>query len=85
MTISADVNHGYIQLSDEYDYSGPLDPSDETALNLDFSAGFLKADGTTWTTLPTKPYSIVVRYQNTLISDAGKMTFSYKSTNSKYP
>lgn len=85
LTISADVNHGYIQLSDEFDYSGPLDPSDETALNLDFSAGFLTATGTTWTTLPGKPYSIVVRYQNPLISDAGKLTFSYKSIYSKYP
>jgi len=85
LTISADVNHGYIQLSDEFDYTGPVDPSDETALHLDFSAGFLTAAGTTWTSLPGKPYSIVVRYQNDLISDAGKMTFSYKSIHSKYP
>lgn len=85
LTISADIDHGYIQLSDEFDYTGPFDPSDETALHLDFSAGFLTAAGTTWTTLPGKPYSIVVRYQNDLLSDAGKMTFSYKSIHSKYP
>ena len=82
LTISANIDLVRVQLSDEYDYAGPVDPSGQTALQLDFTVGFLNSSGNATT---TNPYSIAINYVNSLVGDSGYLTFSYKAIHSYLP
>ena len=69
-----------IQLSDEYDFAGTDSAQylGTTSTQLDFTANFVDADGVTYNgSNATPPSSILVKYTNTLPSDAGYLTFSY--------
>lgn len=79
MTISADLNNVYGQLSDDYDYSGPVDLSVTAPTLLDFSLEFRDVDGDpiVMGTSGANTYSIVVNYVNP--SDAGRLTYTYKT------
>ena len=78
MTLAADVSHNYTQLTDEYEYAGPSDPSGTSAIQLDFSVGFLTQAGNTYTGTGL-PYSIAVYYTNPLSGDSGYLTYSYQT------
>jgi len=81
---SAPYAHATIQVSDEYDFAG-TDPGDSNAVLLSFTATFLNATGTTFTSGGgSVPYSIAVNFTNTLTggngNDTGYFDFSYSST-----
>lgn len=78
MTIAADVAHNYKQLSDEYEYAGPSDPSGISAIQLDFSVSYLTQSGAAYVGVGL-PYSIAVNYTNPLTGDAGFLTYSYQT------
>jgi hypothetical protein len=77
ISITADVDHGAIQLSDDYLFAGT--GSSSTQLSLDFKAGFLDELGAVYTGAVGQIAStIVLSYINTLSGDAGTLNFSYK-------
>ena len=74
--ISADIDHGKIQLTDDYEYAG-ADVAEAAALGLNFSASFLDELGVAYTGAPGQvPGSIMLFYTNTLINDTGYLTYS---------
>jgi len=79
LTISADLNNVYGQLSDDYEYAGPLDDETlEDASTLDFSLEFRNSGGDAVAMgSASTVYAIAVNYTNT--SDAGHLTYTYKS------
>ena len=82
LTISANIDQVHVQLSDDYDYAGPADPSGDTAIALDFTTRFLNSAGNTTT---SAPYSIAVDYTNALGGDSGYLTLTYKAIHSYIP
>lgn len=78
LNIAADatLNHTYKQLSDEFNFAGPADPSGFSEYQLSFFVRFLNSNGTTHTGTGS-PYSIAVNYLNPLSGDQGTLTFSY--------
>jgi hypothetical protein len=77
LTLIADISRKRIQLSDEFDFAG-IDPTDTTALKLDFSAVFLDQTGNTYTGAPGQlPTTIGIKYVNTLSGDTGYLSYSY--------
>ena len=80
MFVTADVTHAKIQLSDDFNFAGS-DPSDTTALVLDFSAVFLDQTGNTYTgSAGQQPYSIAINFLNNLSGEAGSINYSYAAT-----
>ena len=78
--IVADMENGYHQLSDEFDFAGN-DPTNTLALQLDFSVRLLDATGAEYVGgVGQIPYSIAVRHTDTLDSDVGYLIYSYSST-----
>ena len=78
--VTADVSHAQIQLSDDFNFAGS-DPSDTTALILDFSASFLDAVGATYTgAAGQQPYSIAINFSNNLSGESGFLNYSYTAT-----
>lgn len=73
MTVVADVDNCKAQLTDDYDYAGL--GSVEDSLKLDFTVAFYDETGTVITT--GTPYSIGIRYTNTLSLDTGTLSYSY--------
>ncbi len=71
------TNVPVFQLTDEYDYAGN-DSAEITALSLDFTMSFLKANGTTYINGSTSPASIAINYTNP--ADGGTLVYSYTST-----
>lgn len=82
LTISANINQTRVQLSDDYDFAGPSDPSGDTAIALDFTTRFLNSSGAT---TAVSPYSIAVDYVNALGGDTGYLTLTYKAIHSYLP
>jgi hypothetical protein len=80
MFVTADVSHAKIQLSDDFNFAG-TDPSDTTALILDFSATFLDATGNTYIgSAGQQPYSIAINFSNNLSGESGFINYSYAAT-----
>ena len=78
ITISADIDNGQIQLSDEYDYAGTNVA--DTYLALDFRASFLDENNDPYTGGAGQvPATIVLTYTNSLVSDYGLFNYSYQS------
>ena len=78
LTVSADLNNVYGQLSDDYDYAGPTDVTITAATLLDFSLEFRDAAGDPVTMgSGDSVYSIAINYVNP--SDAGRFVYSYKT------
>jgi Pectate lyase superfamily protein/Major tropism determinant N-terminal domain len=77
ITISANIDSRVIQLSDEYDFAG-TDPNNQNSIQLSFSASFLDQTGGNYVGGAGQvPYSISVKYQNLLTSDAGYFNYTY--------
>ena len=77
ITISADVTHARIQLSDEYDFAG-IDPGNTISLLLNFRASYLDQLGVAYLGAPgQEPTSIVVNYENNLTGDIGTLEYAY--------
>lgn len=88
LSVSADINNAIIQLSDEYDYAGGLDPSGVAATILNFSAKFLDKSGVDYTGAGGQvPYSLAIKYTNQVPggADSGTLVYSYSSTISRSP
>jgi len=79
ITISADVDNGKIQLTDDYDFAG-TDALGTTALILDFKVYFLDASSAIYTgTGGQSVTSIGLYYTNNLNGDSGTMAYSYRA------
>ena len=78
MKITADIDNGTVQLTDEYDFSG----SDEDSLKMNFRARLLDESGNDYTgALGQIPFAIKVQYTNTKSGDSGgSFVYSYTST-----
>lgn len=78
MNITADIDNGTVQLTDEYDFSG----NDSDSLKMNFRARLLDASGDLYTgALGQIPYAIQVQYTNTFSGDSGgNFLYSYTST-----
>ena len=78
LTVSADLNNVYGQLSDDYDYAGPTDSTVTAATLLDFSLEFRDEAGNPIVMGANETVgSIAVKYVNP--SDTGYFTYSYKT------
>ena len=78
LKIIADVDNGVTQLVDEYDLVGITEVN---GLKLELKVQLLDQTGADYTgVLGQIPYSIAVKYRNTLTSDAGFFIYSYNST-----
>jgi hypothetical protein len=78
LTVSADLNNVYGQLSDDYDYAGPTDSTVTAATLLDFSLEFRDEAGDSVAFGANETVgSIAVKYVNP--SDTGYFTYSYKT------
>lgn len=76
--IVADIDNAVCQLVDEYDSVGGI--SEVDSLKLEFQVQFQDQAGSTYTGAPGQdPYSIAVRYRNTMSSDTGLFVYSYTS------
>lgn len=76
MKITADIDNGTVQLTDEYDFSG----TDADSLKMTFRARFLDETGALYTgAIGQIPYAIEVQYTNTKVGDSGG-TFLYSYT-----
>jgi hypothetical protein len=76
MLITADVDQKYSQLSDDYNFAGPVNSINDTALA--FSCVLLDIAGAVYTGAAFQvPYAIGIYYTNTLANDTGNFTFSY--------
>jgi hypothetical protein len=79
LTISADITHRRIQLTDEYDFAG-IDTANTTSLLLSFTASYLDQIGVAYLGSPgQEPSSIVVNYENNLPGDVGTFDYSYSA------
>lgn len=78
MNITADIDNGTVQLTDEYDFSG----NDTDSLLMNFRARFLDASGNLYTgALGQIPFAIEVQYKNTMSNDSGgNFLYTYTST-----
>jgi hypothetical protein len=77
ITISADITHARIQLTDEYDFAG-IDPGNTISLLLNFKASYLDQLGYAYLgSAGQLPASIVVNYENNLAGDVGTLDYSY--------
>ena len=77
ITISADITHARIQLSDEYDFAG-IDAANTISLLLNFKASYLDQVGVAYLGSPGQvPTSIVINYENNLAGDVGILDYSY--------
>ena len=75
ITISADITHAKIQLTDEYDVAGE-DPGNTISLLLSFRASYLDQAGVPYLgSVGQDPSSIVVRYESN--GDIGIFDYSY--------
>jgi hypothetical protein len=75
ITISADVTHAGIQLSDEYDVAGS-DPGNTVSLQLNFRASYLDQVGVAYQNAPgQEPSSVVIKYENS--GTPGTLDYSY--------
>ena len=76
MLITADVDQKYSQLSDDYNFAGPINSTNDTALA--FSCALLDISGAIYTgAVGQIPYAIGIYYTNTLANDNGNFTYSY--------
>ena len=84
MTVSVDVETGYKQLSDDYDFAGAdvqYSPVSALSTQLDFSVGLLDRNGNTFTgALGQKVGSIVIYKSNPITNDTGYFTYTYTAT-----
>jgi hypothetical protein len=78
LNISVDVANKKISLSDEYDFAGSDNATDDTAVKLNFSAQLLDQNGNAYLGGLTPPYGFVLIYSNTG-SDTGPFTYTYSS------
>lgn len=79
LTLVADIPNKRFQLSDEYEFTG-IDPTNTTALQLDFTVNFLDSTGAKYTgAVGQNLYAIGFYYTNNLTGDLGTLTVSYKS------
>ena len=77
LTISADITHARIQLSDEYDFAG-IDSANTISLLLNFKASYLDQIGVAYLgSAGQTPTSIVINYENNLAGDVGIFDYSY--------
>lgn len=77
LTISADITHARIQLSDEYDFAG-IDSANTISLLLNFKASYLDQIGVAYLgSVGQTPTSIVINYENNLAGDVGIFDYSY--------
>ena len=74
--ITADVSGARAQLSDEYNYAGT--GSSDDSMQLDFRVSLLNISNAVCTGADV-PYTISVKYANTLISDAGYFHYTYNT------
>ena len=82
MTISADIDNGKIQLSDEFDFAG-TDPGGNLQLLLDFRAVFHDSSDVLYTGAPGQQISnIIVKYTNNYSADGGYFNYSYTAASS---
>ena len=78
ITVSADVENGEIQLSDEFDVTDGI--SEANQLKLNFVAKFIDEVGAVYTSAPGQtPASIGIYYTNAYSADTGSFTYSYTS------
>jgi len=78
LNISVDVANKKISLSDEFDFAGSDNSTDDTAVKLSFSAQLLDQNGNAYVGGLTPPYGFVLQYLNTG-SDTGPFTYTYSS------
>lgn len=78
ITIVADIGTKRLQLSDEYNVTA-LDPANAIALQLEFGAAFLDANGVADMGAGHVPHSIQLLFGNDITSDIGYFTYSYTS------
>jgi hypothetical protein len=77
MTVSADITHAKIQLTDEYDFAG-VDLANTISLQLNFKASYLDQSGIAYLgSAGQVPTSIVINYENNLSGDVGTLDYSY--------
>ena len=76
ITIVADIVKKRLQLSDTYDITS-LDPTNTIALQLEFSARFLDANGVADMGPGHIPHSINLLFSNDIAGDIGYFNFSY--------
>jgi hypothetical protein len=80
MTISADIDNGKIQLSDEFDFAG-TDPGGNLQLLLDFQAVFHDSSDVLYTGAPGQSIAnIIVKYKNNYSADGGNFNYSYTAS-----
>ena len=80
MTISADIDNGKIQLSDEFDFAG-TDPGGNLQLLLDFRAVFHDSSDVLYTGAPGQSIAnIIVQYTNNYSADGGYFNYSYSAS-----
>jgi hypothetical protein len=72
----ADIVKKRLQLSDTYDITS-LDPTNTIALQLEFSARFLDANGVADMGPGHIPHSINLLFSNDIAGDIGYFNFSY--------
>lgn len=84
LTISVDIETGYKQLTDDYDFAGvdiTYSPVSALSTQLDFSVGLLDRNGNTFTgSVGQRVGSIVIYKSNPLTSDTGYFTYTYTAT-----
>lgn len=77
LVVSASVDPGLAQLTDEYNFLGT---DSAVSLTLDFQVKLLDATGNTYTgALGQVPSSIAINYTNSLVGDVGVLEYSYTS------
>jgi hypothetical protein len=77
ITVSADVTHARVKLSDEYDFAG-IDSANTISLLLNFKASYLDQSGIAYLgSVGQTPTSIVINYENNLAGDVGIFDYSY--------
>lgn len=77
LVVSASVDPGLAQLTDEYNFLGT---DSAVSLTLDFQVKLLDATGNTYTgALGQVPSSIAINYTNGLVGDVGVLEYSYSS------
>ena len=78
LSVSADIDNGELQLTDDFEYFG--DVWDEDFVKLDFAAEFLDELNVPYTGAPGQvPSTLCINYKNTLASDVGTIVYSYTS------
>ena len=77
ITVSADITHARVQLSDEYDFAG-IDSANTISLLLNFKASYLDQVGVAYLgSVGQVPSSIVINYENNLAGDVGTFDYYY--------